>query len=276
MIEMSVASIASRFHAPVARVKGRAKDALRKVVPPHYRFVRSGEFFLQNGEREVHLLSTLVEPDTVALDVGAHIGEYSYAICKQLGKSGRVIAIEPIADLANFIERAARRLRLPITVVNCALSSRAGAADILIPVKTDTGQRKLGFATLENRNETGETFRIGLRRLDDICADVPERISFIKIDVEGHELEVLRGAVETLARHRPNLLIEIEQRHSTVPIDQTFSFITAQGYNGEFLDPAGQLVALSKFDPAVHQVPREDWIATPKYVSNFIFRPKPA
>jgi FkbM family methyltransferase len=267
---MSGTSIADRFRAPVAHVKGRAKDALRRLIPPHRRFVRAGEYFLAHGEREVHELADWIEPDTVAVDVGAHLGTYSYVMCRHLGAHGRIIAIEPLPDLAGMIERAARRLRLPITVINCGLSAAAGSADLRIPV--EAGQRKPGFATLESRDGQGQVLRIPLRTLDEVCGDVTERISFIKIDVEGHELQVLRGGVATLKRHHPNLLIEIEQRHSPVPIDQTFSFLTSMGYEGEFLDRAGKRVPLSTFDPATHQVARADLIATPDYVSNFFFR----
>lgn len=266
---MTDASIASRFRDPVMRLKDRAKDALRQVIPPHRRFVRSGKFFLRDGEREVRELARLIEPNTLTLDVGAHIGEYTYAICRHLGQDGRVIAIEPIPDLAQLIERAVRRLRLPVTVINCALSSTAGSADLCIPVAA--GRRKLGFASLESKTADGEVCRVALRTLDEICGDNSQRISFIKIDVEGHELQVLRGGEKTLRRHRPNLLIEIEQRHSPIPIDQTFGFLESLGYRGEFLDGANRRVPLSTFDPAVHQVPREEWIGTANYVSNFIF-----
>jgi hypothetical protein len=90
--------------------------------------------------------------------------------------------------------------------------------------------------------------------------------------VEGHELEVLRGSLAILKNHRPNLLVEIEQRHSSVPIAETFSFITGQGYRGEFLDRERNLQRLASFDPAKHQAdPR--LAGQPGSVSNFIFRP---
>jgi hypothetical protein len=88
--------------------------------------------------------------------------------------------------------------------------------------------------------------------------------------VEGHELSVLRGAVETLKKHRPNLLIEIEQRHSAVPIAETFAFIEAQGYRGEFLSPDRQRHELSEFKMDAHQPPVA---GRGQYVSNFIFTP---
>jgi FkbM family methyltransferase len=255
--------------APGTYLRNRCRELVRWLMPAHWRFERAGKSFLVDGEREVHELPRLVEPGTVAVDVGAHIGDYTYALCRQIGKGGRVVAIEPIPDLARMLERATRRLRLPVTVINCALSSKAGQGELLIPM--ENGSRKAGFATLERREGAGRMHRVALRRLDDVCAAIEGRISFIKIDVEGHELEVLRGGTGTLAKHRPNLLIEIEQRHSAGAIEETLKYVTSLGYRGEFLDAANQPQALETFEVARHQ--RVDRVGTRQYVSNFIFRP---
>jgi hypothetical protein len=130
----------------------------------------------------------------------------------------------------------------------------------------------VGYATLEPHQSLGgeQEVHVRVRTLDDICAGAESRVSFIKIDVEGHELKVLRGGVETLRKHRPNLLIEIEQRHSPGPISETFAFIASQGYSGEFITPDRKREELSAFRMEVHQPPD----AVPgQYVSNFIFTP---
>jgi FkbM family methyltransferase len=252
----------------ISFVKQRTKETLRRLIPAHLRLIRTAYYFEHYGEREVRLLPQLIKPDTVAIDVGSHLGDYTYILCKHLGKKGRVIAIEPVADLAHQLEIAARRLRLPVTVHHCALSSKSGQADLLIP----TDKTLLAFATLEPRAAgSGKSFRVPMRTLDDICRDVDAPISFVKIDVEGHEMEVLRGGVETLKKHRPTLLIEIEQRHSSIPISQTFDFVLAQNYRGEFLDRDGHFTPLSNFDPQKHQV--DGPVKSPDYVFNFIFRP---
>jgi len=241
---------------------------LRSLIPCHRQLIRTGEYFLAHGEPEVHLIPRLVTPGSTVIDVGAHIGDYTYALCKQVAPSGKVIAIEPQPNLARRLRRATEKLRLPVTVHCCALSSKEGEANLLTP--TEAGVEKLGYATLEQRTTGGTVCRVPIHRLDDLCRDIGA-ISFIKIDVEGHELEVLRGSTETLKHHRPNLLVEIEQRHSAVPISETLNFITSQGYRGEFLDRDQNLQPLATFDPAIHQAdPR---LAGRGYVSNFIFRP---
>jgi FkbM family methyltransferase len=250
-------------------VKYRAKLVLRRFIPAHVRFTRAGKAFLRGGEREVHLLRDLVTVDSVAIDVGAHIGDYTYSLCKCVGAGGRVIAIEPQPDLARRLVVATTRLNLPVTVHNVALSSKEGEADLLIPM--EHGRNLIGFATLERRAGDGKSYRVPLRRLDDLCREIDGKICFLKVDVEGHELEVFRGGVQTLKRHRPNLIVEIEQRHSTIPISETINFILAQNYRGEFLNRAGHLRPLSEFDPQKHQV--VELVRSPDYVSNFIFKP---
>lgn len=255
---------------PAVYLRNRAKEFARRLIPAHRRFVRAGESFLIDGEREVHELPRLVTPGSVAVDVGAHIGDYTYALCRHVGPAGRVVAVEPIPDLARMLARATRKLGLPVTVHNCALSSRIGQGELTIPM--DHGRRKAGFATLESRGGSARVHRVPLRRLDDLCAEIDGPLSFIKIDVEGHELEVLRGGADTLRRRRPNLLIEIEQRHSAVAIADTLRFVTDQGYDGEFLDDKNKPQPLSTFSIEQHQ--RADDVGTRRYVSNFIFRPK--
>ena len=142
-----------------------------------------------------------------------------------------------------------------MTVVNCALSFQPGTADLHVPWVL--GQRRHAFASLEHAGDGGETHRVELHRLDDVVAGVGRRISFIKIDAEGHELAILRGSVATLRQHHPNLLVEIEQRHSPVPVQQTIDYIRSQGYDGYFLDASGSRRPLGQFDVSRDQ---EAWL----------------
>jgi hypothetical protein len=77
-------------------------------------------------------------------------------------------------------------------------------------------------------------------------------VSFIKIDVEGHELSVLEGGVRTIANNRPVLWVEIEQRHLSRPMSDVFEFIKSLGYDGGFYD--GTFQPLEKFRYEIHQV----------------------
>jgi len=93
-------------------------------------------------------------------------------------------------------------------------------------------------------------------------------VSFIKIDVEGHELEVLKGGSLLLERERPSLLVEIEQRHLLQPIGVVFDYLQSRGYGGFFLEQR-RLRPISEFSVAHHQdVSR---VYTEDYINNFVF-----
>jgi FkbM family methyltransferase len=251
-------------------LKNRVKEVLREMVPAHLRFIRLGKLFVAHGGPEVHILQSLVEYGSTVIDIGANVGQYSYALCQYAGPKGLVIAVEPLPETAELLRSAARRLGLPVVVFECALSSRDGEAELLVPIIA--GEKRHALASLEQHSAAGLRRRVSVRRLDDLCREVRGRISFIKIDVEGHELEVLRGGIDTLQQHRPSLLVEIEQRHSPVPIDETFAFMTSLGYLGQFLDGAGRCQPLACFDVTEHQTRHLDDIGNPAYINNFIFR----
>ena len=98
------------------------------------------------------------------------------------------------------------------------------------------------------------------------------RVTPLKVDVEGHELNVFRGAQEILTRHAPVLLFECEARHlrqHTMP--DVFDFQQGFGYAGEFFSPDG-LRPLNELNPLQHQkqTGARFWDA-PDYCNNFLF-----
>ena len=116
---------------------------------------------------------------------------------------------------------------------------------------------------------------VPLHRLDDLEL---ETVGVIKIDAEGHELAVLGGAHDLIARDRPNVMIEVEDRHRPGSLAAVRSFFDERGYEGFFL--VGRRIApIAQFDPALHQDPSwvvHDRVAIDKnYVNTFIFTASP-
>jgi hypothetical protein len=112
------------------------------------------------------------------------------------------------------------------------------------------------------------------RTLDEVLGRVDLPVSFVKIDVEGHELDVLRGAERTMREQRPNLLIEINNDLGDRPVEEVFELIVSFGYRGEFLEEGRYRRPLSAFDVAKHQVSASDNVLSKAYVNNFIFLPE--
>ena len=97
-----------------------------------------------------------------------------------------------------------------------------------------------------------------------------EDVDLIKIDVEGHESSVIEGAVETIRKTFPILIVEIEQRHISKPIDEVFNLILEIGYDGFFLKN-GKLTSINEFSYSTHQEPFLNCVNDEAYVNNFIF-----
>jgi FkbM family methyltransferase len=147
--------------------------------------------------------------------VGAHVGWYSLNAARAVGPKGRVIAVEPDHGTLPKLRENIR-------------ASRAGAVVMVAPVACADSESTLTFYSADPRN-TGESslsadnasqdgaiaasYPVRARRLDDILREAGVgRVHAIKIDVEGAEFLVLKGAVETLDRYRPVVAVEIVDR----------------------------------------------------------------
>lgn len=214
-----------------------------------------------NLETELTLLDSLVGNRKRAVDVGANIGFYSFALSRLCD---RVEAFEPIPACADILcAFGARNIR----VHRVGLSSSDGDRTLRLPVVG--GHPQFLSASFSKEYEEKEELVVPVRRLDDYrFLDV----SFMKIDVEGHEREVLEGGRETILREKPCLLIEIEQRHHSEPIAETFRQVSALGYSGYFFFRK-ELLPLSEFDCEAHQRPSVPDTMKEGYINNFIFMP---
>lgn len=171
------------------------------------------------GEPELKYLDRMLPSRGTALDIGANIGMFSYRLS---GLVTRVISFEIndelVSDLAAWNPGN-------VEIVTKGLSSREGEATLYIPMLN--GQKLVGWASLAPGNcpDTNEHFTkaVQIITLDSLHL---KGISFIKMDVEGHELEVLKGARQTLAGSRPVLMIEIRDQN-LAPVRQ---LLTSLGY----------------------------------------------
>ena len=211
----------------------------------------------------MRLLPLLVKAGDRVIDVGGNYGAYAFRL-ERLG--ARVEVFEPNPVCARALDRwAAARPRVRIHPV--ALSATAGEAILAVPTGAD-GVVHLAAGSIEPcvldhaRREPVETRTLDSFGLGDA--------TLIKIDVEGHELSVIAGATATIAASAPALIVEIEQRHSPVPIANRFDRIAALGYSGYFLCD-GTLRPLGDFAPAHHQSVEASARTGTAYHNNFLF-----
>jgi FkbM family methyltransferase len=143
--------------------------------------------------RQTALFEEHVRPGATVVDVGAHVGYYTLLSAVLAGPGGRVVACEPDPANAGFLRRHVELNRFGnVRVVQVALSERGGTARFAFGSGSGTGRLA----------DAGE-LEVPTVRLDDLCREQALTPDAIKIDVEGAEAAVLRGAAETLARARP-------------------------------------------------------------------------
>ena len=147
-------------------------------------------------------------PGDTVVDVGANIGEWTLQMADAVGPSGRVIAIEPIPRLAEAVRKSALANHMPqVEVVAAALAESERQAEFAVE-RGNTGGSRLG--PHPGGGEAVDHITVRVATLDALIAEAGiGRVDFIKVDVEGFELEVLLGARATLERHRPPMYLEI-------------------------------------------------------------------
>jgi FkbM family methyltransferase len=208
----------------------------------------------------------------VVVDAGAAYGVFSARMAQLVGPQGQVHAFEPNPDNLEYL-RAVASTEPNVAVHEVALSDRSGSAVLHVPL--EDGRRESGLGSLAPpRGATAASVAVQTARLDDV---LDREVAFIKCDVEGHELAVLRGAERTLAEARPTLLVEIERRHAGDRMDATFEYLAELGYAAFAIGPEGPL-PLDRFDLERDQLAHlddrfESREMPPGYINDFLFTP---
>ena len=195
-----------------------------------------------------------VEPGETWLDVGAHYGYTAIALSLLVGPCGRVFAFEPMMSTAGYLAQTRLLNRFPQLIV---LPLALAAPENLEPVQLPT-VRGMVDSTKQDR-EWMETILV--LRLDwlwpQICG-LQQRIDGIKIDVQGMEIEVLRGTSDLLKAFKPKLVVEI---HHGVDRSELLDLVEAAGYSrqGMPIEPGEGEIEPQYLDDRSYAFQAPDW-----------------
>ena len=214
-------------------------------------------YILAFGEWEPmtwHELEQHVPAGGTFVDVGAHIGWYSLKAAKAVGPKGRVIAVEPnhetLLRLRDNIRASGASAVIVVAPVACSDSETT--LKFYAAPRANTGESSLSSRNASQQGAVAASYQVRARRLDDIVREAGvTRVDAVKIDVEGAELLVLKGAVETLARYRPVVAVELVDRQLKsmgASVEEVKAFLRSHGYapkqsyadNVEFVPLAAQ------------------------------------
>ena len=216
-------------------------------------------------EPELLLIHQLLKDDSVFVDIGTNKGIYLYQ-AEKIIKSGKIYGFEPNTSLVNYI----KPLFPKVKIFPLAVSSTTGTSVLHIPKKANGLQDTR--ASLEDMGDEVEKVEIQTITLDDWTKQENARkIDLVKIDVEGHEFDTIKGCKTILETIKPTFIIEIELRHAHYPIKDSFDFIVGFGYEVFYFDRKS--LSLQPFE--VSQMPdfQKDECLNDfnKYINNFIF-----
>jgi FkbM family methyltransferase len=237
--------------------RGGDSTAAARAASPHVRQARHGELqakmtsatvmaiarYTKWLEPEMLGLASLVGPGSVCIDVGAAAGLYTLPLSRLAGPSGLVHSIEPLPFAWPTWNRVLRVRSFPnVRFHAVAIGSEPGLAEMSVPMGRYglvTGRsfisqqcRGLGSNAEFNRHIT---YPVTVDTLDGLFAGSDmTRLDFVKVDVEGAELQVLQGGEKIIDEFKPALLIEIEARHTVrygCAPDDVAGFLTERGYS---------------------------------------------
>jgi FkbM family methyltransferase len=200
---------------------------------------------------EFMFLSQVLRAGMTFIDVGANDGLYTLFAAKRVGPSGRVVALEPSGREFVRLERNLRLNRLAnICPLRLAASDREGVATLRIAGFGHEGCNTLGGFAYAIEQEGTEEVR--LTTLDNIVNEQAlTRVDVVKIDAEGGELRVLKGAHTILTTYRPLILLELVEAalvHQGASREAVLSFLQEVGYRFWIFGPSGRPEAVPDVD----------------------------
>ena len=187
-------------------------------------------------EGDAAVCAKLISPENAVLDIGANLGSFTRFMAK---RAANVYAFEPIPQTYDFLLNNMQKMKLGnVQCFPFALSDCNQAQTMVIPTYR-WGQECWYDARMktEKSNPKWREFTINSRTLDGLS--LPS-VAFIKCDANYHELAVLRGAIETIRRDHPAMLIEVnpDPDNTSTTAFETFELLRREGYDTYWFDGA--------------------------------------
>jgi FkbM family methyltransferase len=201
----------------------------------------------------LELFSTILKPGHVIIDVGANSGLYSIFYSKLVGEQGQVYAFEPGKDTYSMLQE---NLKLNncrnVLTYNFALSNKESKVELVSfghkDLKLPSGDSFKYIKEITPDNIGADRIIMDAFRLDDLEEfNTISKIDFIKIDVEGAELLVLQGSINTILKHKPIIIFEL----------------SGEWTNRFNYKPYQLLVFLNEFGYEMEEYDFQQWIAKP-------------
>jgi FkbM family methyltransferase len=216
---------------------------LLKVSVPKYNYKAycplNGQDFILMTRHEDDIIEQFHSKEgDIVVDVGAHRGRYTIISSKRVGQNGKVIAIEAHPDNFEVLNRNIRLNKLTNVIpLNYAAYSKQTKVDLYWYMENSTGHNSI-LLNYKSTDYKGKFVQVNANTLDQLLLQQNgiNEVNWIKIDVEGAEFEVLKGATDTLSKSKDiSLLIEIHTlQDGTNSYKQIIEFLRLYNFKIEF------------------------------------------
>ena len=192
--------------------------------------------------RGIRYIKNQLYEGEVFVDIGANVGAYSLIASRFVGRSGKVIAFEPASK--SFLRLSKNIIMNGLTNI---IPERKAVLDKNTQVELYISNRhNMGMSSIfHHDSESGVTEKVEAISLDEYAEKKSiERISLIKIDIEGSEMLALRGMPKIIERFRPKILIELKEEtlsHSDYKVNDIVEFLANAGYEKFIINEQGNV-----------------------------------
>jgi FkbM family methyltransferase len=234
----------------------------------HYQTLNWKNLSKVEFDAELLLLEFLLDKDAVFFDIGANKGEYAF-YAEKLINPKNIYLFEPEKKLNKQLNAIFDNCQ----VFDVALSDSIGTHQFKIPVINGVPDNCLSSLEVNNQedNETEAiVYEVKTNTLDAFLKENNVLPDLIKIDVEGHELSVLKGGENTISNYHPTLIIEIEQRHhKEISIDSVFESFKQKGYSAYYFSKKQS--QLFPYENKTYLTNSKEYFGKIDYINNYIF-----
>ena len=178
------------------------------------------------------LISNYLKKDMICLDIGANIGYFALLERKIVGDMGKVIAIEPVPNNFRYLQENIRLQNLEnILTYNFAVGDIEGSTRFFVNERSNGSKILLENEDLPNR--PGYVMNVPIKKIDDFLLEIKlKKIDFVRMDVEGYELNIFHGMEKTIQNSNPIIQLEVHKgRMGEDRMRKFFEFFLKYGYH---------------------------------------------
>jgi FkbM family methyltransferase len=197
-------SLVWRWNRATGRLCFKVHGHMVRVLPGDQGISRELSVYQTHEPLATRLVEQFLKPGMNVVDIGGNLGYYALLEAKMVGEAGRVIAIEPVAaNFAQLSKNVQANGYRNVLLHNVAIGPSNGTASMYIGKKSN-------WHTLHPVPWETREIKVRVSTLDTVLAqhDLPS-VDLIRMDLEGYEVEVIHGMVETLENYSPRLLVEL-------------------------------------------------------------------